>query len=1234
MASVPARVTQPVDLENLVTLQGNTHPLARPEFDQGAAPDSLPIRRILLVLQRSPDQEIALRKLLDEQQIKSSPNYHMWLTPEQFGEQFGPADADIQAVTDWLTSQGFQVSHVAAGRTVIEFSGTAGAVRQAFHTEIHKYVVNGKERWANASDPQIPAALTPVAAGLASLNNFPRQAMYRELGVFERSKKTSKIQPLFTYPCPSPLFGCELDQMFYGLGPTDLAIIYNILPLWNASPAIDGTGETIAIVADSNIDPQDVANFRNVFALPAYSSSCPNAAPCLNIILNGPDPGPVGDDEIEADLDAEWAGAVAKNATIDLVVSEDTEATQGADLSALYIIDNNLAPILSESFGACEANLGNAGNAFENAMFEQAAAEGITVITATGDSGSATCDNPGDGYGAAQYGLAVNATASTPFEVAVGGTDFDNPSAYFSTTSNPTTQASAQSYAPEITWNDSCAASGDPSACALIFDSNGLNLTAGGGGESNCATTAGGVCTGYAKPAWQTGAGVPQDGVRDLPDISLFASNGMNNALYIVCASSTSGNPLNIGQASCGTLPLSSFEFLGVGGTSVSAQAFAGIMALVDQKAGQRQGNANFVLYPLAAAAAKSGAYCASNASAVTDTSCLFYNTNAGHDDSGNTISPGNNSVECYAGSPNCSATSGSYGILINPNDSTPTAAWTTNAGYNMATGLGTVNVANLVNNWGTVSFQPSATALNLSPVTLTHGQPVSVNVSVTSSAGTPTGNVALMGNPATAAHPSGTQNSALAAFTLGSNGSVSGTTNLLPGGTYEVFAHYAGDGTFGWSDSAPLAVTVNPEQSETTLQVGGCGSPSAPCTFEYGAAGGLRVNVLNSAGAACAPANSSGAQYFPVSGCPTGTVTWTDNGAASPASEEPFAPAGTTPGTLVLNSQGYAEDQFLYLTPGSHTLLASYGGDNSFLPSASSPVNLTVTKGSTFVNENVQYLSGGGPATVYVGVYKGASYYTGGVNLASLPTGTVQVFSGTTPLGSPTPCTPPYANYFFCEASVAITLDATASLVAQYSGDSNYSGGASSPLTITITPAFALSALPTTSNVSPGGSTRYTITATGSPAWSSGSVDFICSVSAATGIQYPPVCSLNPSVITLGTNPGTTTLTVSTTAPSVVVPVDQRPSHWPAMPMLLLGGLLLLGAAAYQARARRRPLAGAALAGLLLLSLLGLARCGGSSGSGGGGGNPGTPAGTYTITVTGASGTVTSTAQVTLTVQ
>jgi subtilase family serine protease len=698
-ANVPARVTQPVDLEKLVTLQGNTHPLARPEFDQGAAPDTLPMERVLLVLQRSPEQEAALRKLLDEQQIKSSPNYHMWLTPEQFGEQFGPADADIQAVTDWLTSQGFQVNRVAAGRTIIEFSGTAGAVRQAFHTEIHKFVVNGEERWANASDPQIPSALSPVVAGFASLNNFPRQPMIQRVGAFSRSKATGEVRPLFTVPT-------KMGD-YYALGPTDFATIYNVLPLWQASPATDGTGQTLAIVAESNINIQDVQDFRNLFGLPANNPQ---------IIVDGVDPGvTMSPTETEADLDIEWAGAVAKNATIDLVVSEPTESTEGVDLSALYIIDNNLAPIMSESYGACEAALGTGGNAFQNALHQQGAAEGITIVVASGDRGSAVCDVSAS-ESAAEYGLAVSGTASTPFNVAVGGTDFNdanNWSGYWSTTNNTSTLSSALSYIPEMTWNDSCARFGVASNCASAPSDTpaGIDLVAGSGGASNCNISTGTMpnvaCTsGYAKPSWQTGTGVPNDGVRDVPDVSLFAGDGtISRSFYVLCEA----DALPPGYISCNPA-YSNWYFIGAGGTSAAAPAFAGLMALVNQKTGERQGNANYVLYSLAA---KSGSSCTSSATAVSNSSCIFYD-----------VVTGNNSVACVGGTPNCSnTTSGGYGILeVNP-PSNPSPAWGTTTGYDLATGLGSVNAANLVNNWSSVSFAPTTTTLtNLSPTTLTHG--------------------------------------------------------------------------------------------------------------------------------------------------------------------------------------------------------------------------------------------------------------------------------------------------------------------------------------------------------------------------------------------------------------------------------------------------------------------------------------------------------------------------------
>jgi subtilase family serine protease len=417
--AVRARVTQPVDLNNLVTLRGNVHPWARPEFDQGVAPDDLPMERMLLVLQRGPEQEATLRQMLDEQQVKSSPLFHQWLTPEQFGQQFGPADSDLQAVTNWLATQGFEVTNVSAGRTVVEFSGTAGLVRQVLGTEIHKFIVNGEDHWANATDPQIPAALAPVVAGFASLNNFPRQPP-PVVNAYSRSQATGEVHPLFTVS--------SSGTNYYAVAPMDFATIYNVLPLWNAATPIDGTGQTIAIVSDSNIYTSDVASFRNTFGLPAKAPQ---------IILDGPDPG-INGDETEADIDVEWSGSIARGATIDLVVSETTETTSGIDLSALYIIDNNLAPIMSVSYGECEEFLGAGGNAFYYATREQGAAQGITIINSSGDAGSARCDQSSS-EAAAQYGLAISGFASTPFNVAVGGTDFgdvNNWSQYWNSTNS------------------------------------------------------------------------------------------------------------------------------------------------------------------------------------------------------------------------------------------------------------------------------------------------------------------------------------------------------------------------------------------------------------------------------------------------------------------------------------------------------------------------------------------------------------------------------------------------------------------------------------------------------------------------------------------------------------------------------------------------------------------------------------------------------------------------------
>src|SRR5579863_10332428 len=736
--STQSRIVDRVNDGALITLRGNTHPLAQPQFDHGAAPPDLPMARMLLVLKRSDAQEATLEKLLDDQQDLNSPSYHQWLTPDAFGQQFGPSDQDMQTVAAWLRSRGFQIGMIGRGRTVLEFSGTAAQVRQAFHTEIHKYTTNGEDHWANASDPQIPAALAPVVVGIASLHNYRHRPMHFIVGTASKSGIVGGVKAPGSQFTTGDSNLCPGLGNCYFLGPYDFATIYNVLPLWTASPAIDGTGQSIAIADESNINIQDVRDFRNLFGLPANDPQ---------IFLDGPDPGLVPDGaETEALIDVEWAGAVAKGATIKLVVSPPTNSTQGADLAALYAIENNLAPVLSESFGTCELFLGTAGNAFQDAIREQAAAQGITFITSAGDSGAAGCDgfSGGSTTDPATFGLAVSGLASSPHGVAVGGTDFMNfgvslninsPSPYWGPNNNSQNQSSALGYVPETTWNESCTnnilvllhwGSTPEASCnnsqlppALV------SPVGGGGGKSNCTssngTTSSTCAGGYAKPAWQAAPGVPNDGVRDIPDVSLFASSGFMASAYIICEAD---QPFPHGSCS---LNSPNDTFLPVGGTSVSAPAFAGILALVNQSTGSvGQGNANYVLYKLASSSAQTSQSCGATSSPASG--CIFYDVTSG------TIAE-----PCAKSSPHCSFSNSSdtYGILTGYN---------AGAGYDLATGLGSVNASNLVHNW----IQPtaaSATSLSLNngkAVSITHGQSIPFDITVTP--GVATGTVSLEG--------------------------------------------------------------------------------------------------------------------------------------------------------------------------------------------------------------------------------------------------------------------------------------------------------------------------------------------------------------------------------------------------------------------------------------------------------------------------------------------------------
>jgi hypothetical protein len=1191
---VPARITQAIDETQLVTLKGNVHPLARAEFDRGPVSNAIPMNRMLLLLQRSPEQKAALQQLMAEQLSKESPNFHNWLTPDQFGKLYGPADADVQTVTGWLASQGFTGVRVNRGKTVIEFSGNVGQVRNAFRTDIHKFVVNGDERQSNISDPQIPAALTPVVVGIVSLRNFPMKSMRHLVGQFTRTGD-GRILPQFT----------GNNNAFFAVGPADFAKIYNI------PASLDGTGGNIAIIGSSDIAVSDAHSFRALFGLPVNDPV---------IVANGPDPG-VGTEEGEADLDVQWSGAVAPKATIHYILSEGTQTADPLILGAEYVIDNNSDDVMSLSFGECESALGTAASAF-NTLWEQAAAQGITVTVSTGDNGTAGCDDFNTAT-SATHGIAVSGIASTPFNIAVGGTDFDDvgtqiSGGFWSSTNAPGTRESAQGYIHEVPWNDSCAATATPTNLTTCPTANGI--VAGSGGPSAI----------YAKPSFQSGItpnGIAAgDNHRYLPDVSLFASDGLNSqSFYVVCQADgiTAGSPPSCAPDSSGH-----FSFLGVGGTSASSPSFAGIIALIGQSeatAGRsrRQGNANLVLYKIGQTASNS---CNSSTQPLAPlANCVFYD-----------VTKGNNAVPCSGGSLNCSSTTtGTNGVLVTVSGTTKTPAFTAAAGYDLATGLGTVNVANLATAWGTAvgAFKATTTTTKInggiSTVTITHGQSVSLNATVTSSSGTPTGDVSFLAPTSV--------NGGIGAQTLSASGTATLASTFLPGGSYSVKAHYAGDGTFAASDDLTgVPVVVNKENSRlqvgiVTLDSAGNVTGTNVTNFTYGSPYILRFDILNSTTNACQPFTGGG-----TTGCAidaTGTVTITDNG--SPLDQ----------GTFPVNSEGHGEDQPIQLTGGAHALVANYSGDISYNASGPVTLNLNVAKIATTIGMVANQTTGVTTAipVTFTGTISSQS------NSAVGSTGTVTFLNNGTQIGSPVAVTPISAGAAGAGGTAALTFTFTTpgneSVTATYSGDINYAAsGPSTATTFTVTQAqvgsFTATGPANPVAITAGSSSNVAITLTPTGGFTSAGVTISCPT------LPPGVHCAALSIPVPNANPAIGQLSVSVDAPAAanatasVVP-DERKLYaagltitgggkgwWMLSAITGLGAVLLL-----LLPGRKRYRAALALGLLCILSFtLGCSSSGGGGGGGGGGPvatathltvtsatkGPATTAFTFTATVTG----------------
>lgn len=926
-----ALIREKVDENQLTMLRGNTPPAAIAKNDAGPVNASMAMTGLVLVLQRSPEMQAAFDAFVESQYEPNSPNFHQWLTPDQIGEKFGPATADIQKVTNWLGSHGLTVDEVSKDRMTIRFSGTARQVEAAFHTQLHNLSVNGKPHFANMTDPQIPMALDPVVLGPKALHNFIPKPLHRTMSrpvtsavanspsVPSTNASGVGLRPEMGFSCGS---GCQLEDVT----PSDFAAIYNVTPLW--SSGIDGTGQTIAIAGRSDVKATDVTKFRTTFGLSGGS---------YVQINNGADPGNCTstasnalctlDDQIENALDVEWAGALAPKATVKLIVTQQTNSNDAIFDSASYAVNNVLtvgAKILNVSYGNCELFLGTSGNASYNGLWQTAASAGIAVFVASGDSGSPACDQgydsvSGTPYGA-QFGLAVSGIASTPYNTAVGGTDLNwgnTASPYWNSTNSSTTGASAIGYMPERPWNNTCTnplalsyfqnwaskvgatqPTDAETACNFVVQwwqpikqnygtdlSSFVDTVGAGGGASNCTTNSStgttiGTCSasGYSKPTWQTGvSGIPTDGKRDIPDISFFAGNGLLGSAYFMCV--TDWGPCLSGPTATSEPTDSSGNTVNlIGGTSAASPAMAGIMALINQKAGSTQGNPNKQLYTLAAA--QNYGNCKTDT--VTNSSSCYFND----------VDSGTIAMPCQSGAQDCSVThSGdAWGVL---------SGFAAGSGYDAATGLGSMNVANVVNGWsGSIGTTASTVTVTPASSTIISNQSLSVTVTVGGASGVPTGAVALTGG----GYSSGlTLSSGSATFNI--------PANSLSAGTVTLTATYSGDPTYA-STSGTAQVTVTAAPVPTVTVVPGATS-------------------INSGQSLSVQVNLAGAN-----GTPTGNVTLSGSGYTSSA-------------TAVANGAATINIPANSLIGGTVTLTASYAGDSTY-GSATGTANVTVTQ-STF---------------------------------------------------------------------------------------------------------------------------------------------------------------------------------------------------------------------------------------------------------------------------------------------
>jgi len=847
LAATPDRITGAIDASQTVELARSLHPKAQAQYDQGPADPSRELSYITMLMAPSASQQKALDQLLAQQQDPKSANYHKWLTPQQYADRFGLSQNDLAKVTTWLSSEGFEILSVGGGRNSVIFSGTVAQVQRAFGTEIHNYKVNGEEHYANSTPIVIPAALNGIVKTVMGLHDFrPRPANGGRRFGGAGIARPAYFDGTFVFP--------------NFLAPGDIATIYDITPLYSASTPIDGTGQKLAVVGQTDIILADINDFRAGFGLSTIPTSGTGActtnasgivvSPCnttnFQYVLLGTDRGSISANDIgEADLDVEWSGAVARNAQIIFINAETSRGVWDALNAAINPPSGPpLAPVVSMSyFEDCEAH----ATLNLEALFQQGNAEGVTIVNSSGDTGAAACEpnnhsgNPP--FSPAPGGLAVQYPASSPSVTAVGGTaislandSYPNPSAFWSTTigaNGGTAVCPGGSCVPELAWNDDeelaqychapatgdtfCSQGGTPavtgwvpltaSATAAQVQSD-IWIHIGGGGASNCFYESGTTCLGpgpgpttgggLAQPPYQQGLSVPgaPAGVRYVPDVSLLASSSFPG--YVFCT------PQNPGTTNTSTCNVSVFDAVDtfqslVGGTSASAPVFAGILTLVNQYLVQ-----NGLPNP---GPANPNLY-----------HIARYNQTAFHQ-----LKTGDNMVYCQSGTPAgqpsgvmCPAavppaTQGVFGYQASNADSA--------TGYNLVNGLGSVDANKLVTAWGEL-LTASTTSLSPSATNIFAGQSETFTITVTPS--TASGVVSLYDNGSTTALGTATVTAGTGTF----------TTTSLPVGANSIVGNYAG--TNASSTSAAVVVTVGQPDFTLSPPVAGAATVLAGQTATY----------------------------------------------------------------------------------------------------------------------------------------------------------------------------------------------------------------------------------------------------------------------------------------------------------------------------------------------------------------------------------------------------------------